>query len=167
MAASLCSHILCLYILKFHTPLEASKWGLTGHKTTGHNYICVDSRRSEALKLRVIEHNVMVAARYYSEITTQRLSQLLDLSLDDVSCTDGSVSSGFMLGKLPGDCKERVGGLDGACSILFSEFTFSCASICLNLFLPFLHVHFRVVLCCCLQLRPEAVRQAPRTQELL
>uniref|UniRef100_A0A7S3RAI0 PCI domain-containing protein n=1 Tax=Dunaliella tertiolecta TaxID=3047 RepID=A0A7S3RAI0_DUNTE len=42
-----------------------------------------DSRRSEALKLRVIEHNVMVAARYYSEITTQRLSQLLDLSLDD------------------------------------------------------------------------------------
>jgi len=44
-----------------------------------------DAKRAEALKLRVIEHNVLVVAKYYAEITTLRLSQLLDLNLDDVS----------------------------------------------------------------------------------
>jgi 26S proteasome regulatory subunit N5 len=45
-----------------------------------------DSKRAEALKLRVIEHNTMVAAKFYSDIRMHRLSQLLDLSMDDVSC---------------------------------------------------------------------------------
>lgn len=40
----------------------------------------------------MIEHNILVAAKYYSEISAQRLSQLLDLSLDDVSGTSLSMT---------------------------------------------------------------------------
>mgnify|MGYP006283313153 CR=1 FL=1 len=50
-----------------------------------YTHVHADQRRAEALKLRVIEHNVLVVAKYYSDISMQRLSQLLDLSLDDVS----------------------------------------------------------------------------------
>ena len=37
-------------------------------------------RRFEALRMRVIEHNVRVVAKYYTRIRTPRLCQLLDLS---------------------------------------------------------------------------------------
>lgn len=47
--------------------------------------MCADPKRGDALKLRVIEHNTMVAAKFYSDIRMHRLSQLLDLSSDDVS----------------------------------------------------------------------------------
>ncbi|KAJ9508568.1 hypothetical protein QJQ45_012123 [Haematococcus lacustris] len=39
-----------------------------------------NSKRLADLQLRVVEHNVMVIAKYYTRITTARLSQLLDLS---------------------------------------------------------------------------------------
>lgn len=38
----------------------------------------------EDLKLRVIEHNVLVVAKYYTRITTARLAELLDLTPDQV-----------------------------------------------------------------------------------
>lgn len=40
-------------------------------------------QRMEDLKLRIIEHNVLVVAKYYNRIKTQRLSELLDLSAAD------------------------------------------------------------------------------------
>uniref|UniRef100_A0A7S0WTH9 PCI domain-containing protein n=1 Tax=Chlamydomonas leiostraca TaxID=1034604 RepID=A0A7S0WTH9_9CHLO len=42
-----------------------------------------EPKRLEDLKLRTIEHNVAVVAKYYTRISTQRLSQLLDLSPAD------------------------------------------------------------------------------------
>lgn len=42
-----------------------------------------EKRRAD-LRLRVIEHNVLVIAKYYSRITLARLAQLLDLSPADV-----------------------------------------------------------------------------------
>lgn len=42
------------------------------------------AKRRADLRLRVIEHNVLVIAKYYSRITLARLAQLLDLSPADV-----------------------------------------------------------------------------------
>lgn len=41
-------------------------------------------KRQEDLRLRVIEHNIHVIAKYYSRITVARLAQLLDLPADEV-----------------------------------------------------------------------------------
>lgn len=41
-------------------------------------------KRLEDLKLRVIEHNVLVVTKYYTRITTARLAELLDLTPDQV-----------------------------------------------------------------------------------
>lgn len=46
----------------------------------GQPDIFADPKRVEDLKLRTIEHNIMVVAKYYTRITTTRLSQLLDLA---------------------------------------------------------------------------------------
>lgn len=44
-----------------------------------------DSRRNfPAPQLRVVEHNVLTVADYYSHITSQRLAALLDLAPDEV-----------------------------------------------------------------------------------
>ena len=45
----------------------------------------VGKKRREDLRLRVIEHNVLVIAKYYSRITLARLAQLLDLPAAEVS----------------------------------------------------------------------------------
>jgi hypothetical protein len=37
------------------------------------------AKRLADLKLRVIEHNVLVVSKYYTRITTARLAELLDL----------------------------------------------------------------------------------------
>ena len=42
------------------------------------------SQRGEDLKLRVIEHNILVVAKYYTRISTARLAELLDLSPTEV-----------------------------------------------------------------------------------
>lgn len=42
-------------------------------------------KRQEDLRLRVIEHNILVIAKYYSRITVARLAQLLDLPAAEVS----------------------------------------------------------------------------------
>jgi hypothetical protein len=42
------------------------------------------SAQLDALKQRVNEHNVLVVAKYYSRISTARLAELLDLTLDKV-----------------------------------------------------------------------------------
>ena len=42
------------------------------------------AKRRADLRLRVIEHNVLVIAKYYSRITLARLAELLDLSPADV-----------------------------------------------------------------------------------
>ncbi len=42
-------------------------------------------KRQEDLRLRVIEHNILVIAKYYSHITVARLAQLLDLPAAEVS----------------------------------------------------------------------------------
>jgi hypothetical protein len=47
--------------------------------------LAADGKRQADLQLRVVEHNVMVVARYYTRISFQRLSQLLDLSPEEVS----------------------------------------------------------------------------------
>lgn len=36
------------------------------------------------LRLRVIEHNILIISTYYKRITTERLAQMLDLSKDEV-----------------------------------------------------------------------------------
>ena len=41
-------------------------------------------KRAEDLRLRVIEHNILVIAKYYSRITVARLAQLLDLPAAEV-----------------------------------------------------------------------------------
>ena len=41
-------------------------------------------KRQEDLRLRVIEHNILVIAKYYSRITVARLAQLLDLPAAEV-----------------------------------------------------------------------------------
>ncbi|RRT55565.1 hypothetical protein B296_00048353, partial [Ensete ventricosum] len=38
-------------------------------------------KAAEDLKLRIIEHNILVVSKYYSRITLKRLSELLCLSL--------------------------------------------------------------------------------------
>lgn len=38
------------------------------------------AKRLADLKLRVIEHNVLVVTKYYTRITTARLAELLDLT---------------------------------------------------------------------------------------
>jgi len=40
------------------------------------------AKHLEDLKLRVVEHNVLVLTKYYTRITTQRLAELLDLPQD-------------------------------------------------------------------------------------
>lgn len=40
-----------------------------------------DAKRLADLRLRTVEHNVLVVAKYYTRVTTQRLAQLLDLPL--------------------------------------------------------------------------------------
>ncbi|KAF8068421.1 RPN5A [Scenedesmus sp. PABB004] len=40
------------------------------------------ARRLADLKLRVVEHNVLTVAKYYTRITTRRLAELLDLTPD-------------------------------------------------------------------------------------
>lgn len=52
------------------------------------------SKRLEDLKLRVIEHNVLVVTKYYTRITTARLAELLDLTPDQVRAVDSRQSSG-------------------------------------------------------------------------
>jgi 26S proteasome regulatory subunit N5 len=42
------------------------------------------ARHRAALQLRVVEHNVLVVARYYTRISTTRLAELLDLTPDKV-----------------------------------------------------------------------------------
>ena len=41
-------------------------------------------KRQEDLRLRVIEHNILVIAKYYARITVARLAQLLDLPAAEV-----------------------------------------------------------------------------------
>lgn len=48
------------------------------------------AKRLADLKLRVIEHNVLVVSKYYTRITTARLAELLDLNPEEVR-TDGGV----------------------------------------------------------------------------
>lgn len=47
---------------------------------TGEN----GTRAAAALKLRVVEHNLLVVGRYYKRISITRLAQLLDLTPDEV-----------------------------------------------------------------------------------
>ena len=42
-------------------------------------------KRCDDLRLRVIEHNILVISAYYSRITVARLAQLLDLPTAEVS----------------------------------------------------------------------------------
>jgi 26S proteasome regulatory subunit N5 len=44
------------------------------------------AKRKEDLRLRVIEHNVLVISKYYSRIAVARLSQLLNLTPAEVGC---------------------------------------------------------------------------------
>ena len=41
-------------------------------------------KRRDDLRLRVIEHNILVVSTYYSRITVARLAQLLDLPSTEV-----------------------------------------------------------------------------------
>ena len=50
-------------------------------------------KRQEDLRLRVIEHNIHVIAKYYARITVARLAQLLDLPADEVRSLPCSVAA--------------------------------------------------------------------------
>eukprot|EP00873_Tetraselmis_striata_P044662 jgi/Tetstr1/464926/TSEL_009660.t1 len=43
----------------------------------------VGSKRAEDFRLRVVEHNILVIAKYYSRVQMPRLAELLDLSADE------------------------------------------------------------------------------------
>lgn len=45
------------------------------------------AKRREDLRLRVIEHNIMVVSKYYTRITITRLAELLNLPKDEVGDT--------------------------------------------------------------------------------
>lgn len=55
------------------------------------------TKRLEDLKLRVIEHNVLVVTKYYTKITTTRLAELLDLTPDKVRLVSLSASGSCIL----------------------------------------------------------------------
>lgn len=70
---------------------EIMRWGLFEATYGGEMAAEADvfggehgARHLEALKLRLIEHNVLVIARYYTRISTARLAELLDLTPDQV-----------------------------------------------------------------------------------
>jgi 26S proteasome regulatory subunit N5 len=42
------------------------------------------AKRLADLKLRVVEHNVLVVTKYYTRISTTRLAELLDLKPEEV-----------------------------------------------------------------------------------
>ena len=42
------------------------------------------AKRAEDFRLRVVEHNVLVVAKYYTRVHTSRLAELLDLTPDEV-----------------------------------------------------------------------------------
>jgi hypothetical protein len=44
------------------------------------------AKRAEALQLRVVEHNILVAAQYYSRLRLGRLAELLDLPAAEARC---------------------------------------------------------------------------------
>lgn len=44
----------------------------------------VGSKRAEDFRLRVVEHNILVIAKYYSRVQMSRLAELLDLSPAEV-----------------------------------------------------------------------------------
>lgn len=54
-------------------------------------------KRLADLKLRVIEHNVLVVTKYYTRITTARLAELLDLKPEEVRVSQVCVCGGVIL----------------------------------------------------------------------
>lgn len=80
-------------LLSTFTTSEIVRWGLFEAQYGGEIAAEGDifageygAKRLEDLKLRVIEHNVLVVTKYYTRISTARLAELLDLSPDKVSC---------------------------------------------------------------------------------
>jgi len=74
-------------LLSTFTTSEIVRWGLFEAQYGGEIAAERDifageygAKRLEDLKLRVIEHNVLVVTKYYTRITTARLAELLDLS---------------------------------------------------------------------------------------
>lgn len=75
-------------ILQIFTVIEVMPWntfettfGHTLRNTSVFSAASAESvARFEDLKKRVVEHNIRVMAKYYTRITIQRLSQLLDLN---------------------------------------------------------------------------------------
>ncbi|KAL6767011.1 hypothetical protein ACKKBG_A38220 [Auxenochlorella protothecoides x Auxenochlorella symbiontica] len=63
-----------LFTADFKAELEAADGIFGGSK---------GAKLREDLKLRVVEHNLVVLSTYYSSITMQRLTQLLDLTTDE------------------------------------------------------------------------------------
>ena len=43
------------------------------------------AKRADDFRLRVVEHNVLVIAKYYARVTTARLAELLDLTPEEVT----------------------------------------------------------------------------------
>lgn len=52
------------------------------------------AKRLADLKLRVIEHNVLVVSKYYTRISTARLAELLDLTPEEVRLRAGCLGGG-------------------------------------------------------------------------
>ncbi|RMX55448.1 hypothetical protein pdam_00019355 [Pocillopora damicornis] len=82
-------------LLKCFTTAELMRWSYikevyeaelrTGPSATGvfEEHTDEGKKRWEDLQKRVVEHNIRVMAKYYTRITLRRMSQLLDLTVDE------------------------------------------------------------------------------------
>ncbi|KAJ2388922.1 proteasome regulatory particle subunit, partial [Coemansia sp. RSA 2559] len=83
---------LCLQLVKSFTTIELIRWpaveAVYGPEFRQSDVFSTQTedgnKRWQALRDRVIEHNIRVIAKYYTRATLQRLTELLDLPTDDV-----------------------------------------------------------------------------------
>ncbi|KAJ1792895.1 proteasome regulatory particle subunit [Coemansia sp. RSA 2399] len=83
---------LCLQLVKSFTTIELVRWpaveAVYGPEFRQSDVFSTQTedgnKRWQALRDRVIEHNIRVIAKYYTRATLERLTELLDLPTDDV-----------------------------------------------------------------------------------
>ncbi|KAJ2320280.1 proteasome regulatory particle subunit, partial [Coemansia sp. RSA 2681] len=131
---------LCAQLAKGFTTMELTRWpavesiyGGEFRKTDVFSAQTEDgNKRWMALRDRVIEHNIRVIAKYYTRASTLRLTELLDLSSDDVerflskAVVDGTIyaridrPAGVVNFAKPSDSEEQLNGWASDVSKLLS-----------------------------------------------
>eukprot|EP00249_Psilotum_nudum_P009879 c22209_g1_i1 orf=192-1652(+) len=76
---ALLKHFVTMEVIQWDSFWEAYKCELEQESSMPGG--ALDDKAREDLRLRAIEHNILVVSKYYSRITMKRLSELLNLSL--------------------------------------------------------------------------------------